>query len=280
VLHRPFVAVLAALAALAVAAPGQAATPKRIVSLSATATESLVAIGAGPQVVAVDERSDYPKQAPRTKLSGLTPNVEAIVSYRPDLVVIAYDPGGLRNALEKLHIRVLEQDAPKTFDGAYAQIRRLGSLTGHRARADRLVASMRTRIAKLVAGARGRGKGLTVYHELDPTLYSLTSDTFAGRVYGLFGMKNIADEADRTGTGYPQLSSEYVVARSPDLIVLADTVCCSQSRTTLAKRPGWSTIAAVRTGQVVRLDDSIASRWGPRIVNFVRAIARALTHVR
>jgi iron complex transport system substrate-binding protein len=280
VLHRPLVAVLAALAALAVAAPGQAATPKRIVSLSATATESLFAIGAGPQVVAVDERSDYPKQAPRTKLSGLTPNVEAIVSYRPDLVVIAYDPGGLRNALEKLHIRVLEQDAPKTFAGAYAQIRRLGALTGHRARASRLVASMRTRIAKLVAGAHGRGTGLTVYHELDPTLYSLTSDTFAGRVYGLFGMKNVADEADRTGTGYPQLSSEYLVSRSPDLIVLADTVCCGQSRATLAKRPGWSTISAVRTGQVVRLDDSIASRWGPRIVNFVRAIARALTHVR
>jgi len=193
--------------------------------------------------------------------------------------VIAYDPGGLVDALRKLHIRVVKLDAAKTLDGAYWQIRRLGTLTGHRARANRLATSMRERIGKLVRTYRGRGQGLTVYHELDPTLYSVTSRTFVGRVYALFGLRNIADAADRTGTGYPQLSSEYVVAQSPDLIVLADTVCCGQSRKTVAERPGWSTISAVRNGQVVRLDDSIASRWGPRIVNFVRAIASALARV-
>jgi hypothetical protein len=67
--------------------------------LSATATESLFAIGAGPQVVAVDDQSDYPKQAPRTKLSGFTPNVEAIAGYKPDLVIVAYDPNGLVSTL-------------------------------------------------------------------------------------------------------------------------------------------------------------------------------------
>ncbi len=284
-LRRPFVLVLPALLALAVLlGSGQeparaAAIPHRIVSLSPTATESLFAIGAGAQVVAVDSQSTYPKQAPRTKLSGLTPNVEAILAYRPDLVVIAYDPGGLRDALTKLHVRVLQQNAVQTLPGAYAQIRQLGGVTGHRARAGRLVASMQKRIAGLVAGARGRGKGLTVYHELDPTLYSVTSTTFIGRVYALFGLGNIADAADKTGSGYPQLSSEYVVSESPDLMVLADTVCCGQSRATVAARPGWSSIAAVRSGRVVRLDDSIASRWGPRIVNFVRAVASALSRV-
>ena len=282
-LRRPFVLVLPALLALAVlvvpaAAPATAAAPpKRIVSLSATATETLFAIGAGKQVVAVDSASDYPKTAPRTKLSGLTPNVEAIASYRPDLVVIAYDPGGLTTALKRLRIRVLHQNAARTLDGAYAQIRQLGAVTGHRARANGLAASMQKRIAGLVAAARGRGRGLTVYHELDPTLYSVTSTTFIGRVYALFGLGNIADAADKTGSGYPQLSSEHVVSESPDLIVLADTVCCGQTRATVAARPGWSSIAAVRSGRVVRLDDSIASRWGPRIVNFVRAVASALS---
>ncbi|HEX7084057.1 MAG TPA: ABC transporter substrate-binding protein [Gaiellaceae bacterium] len=256
------------------------ATPHRIVSLSPTATETLFAIGAGKQVVAVDDDSNYPKQAPRTKLSGLTPNVEAIAAYRPDLVVIAYDPGGLRAALGRLHIPVLMQDGAPTLAAAYGQMLALGRVTGHVAQAQALVARMKTRIARLVAGAHGRGKGLAVYHELDPTLYSVTSKTYIGQIYALFGLHDIADAADKSGSGYPQLSDEYVVASNPDLIVLADVVCCGQSAKTLRARPGWDRIAAVRKGLVVRIDDSIASRWGPRTVDFVRAIASALQHVR
>ena len=122
--------------------------------------------------------------------------------------------------------------------------------------------------------------GLTVYHELGPDLYSVTSSTFIGKVYALFGLKNIADAADTGGTGYPKLSPEYVVSQSPDIVVLADIACCGQSPRTVAARPGWKTVSAVQTGTIVRIDDSIASRWGPRIVNFVRAVAAALAHVR
>jgi len=252
--------------------------PTRIVSLSATATETLFAIGAGKQVVAVDDQSDYPKGAPRTTLSGFTPNVEAIAGYRPDLVVISYDPKGLSDALGKLGIPVVHQDAAATLPGAYQQIRQLGKITGHAAEAGTLVASMKSRIAAIVARTRSRAAGVTVYHELDPTLYSLTSNTFVGRVYAMFGLKNIADAA-KGGTEYPQLSPEYVISANPGLIVLADTVCCAQNARTVAARPGWSRIAAVRSGSVVRLDDSIASRWGPRLVNLVRAVGTALGRI-
>ena len=280
-MYRLALAALAALLYLASpAAAGSAAFPHRIVSLSPTATETLFAIGAGKQVIAVDDQSDYPKRAPRTKLSGFTPNVEAIASYRPDLVVIAYDAGGLRDSLRRLHIRVLQQDAAKTLSEAYGQMEQLGRITGHRKQAHALVVRMKTRIAKLVAHARRVGAGLTYYHELTPDLYSATSTTFVGRVYALFRLRNIADAADRTGSGYPQLSPEYVVSAAPDLIVLADSVCCGQSPRTVAARPGWSRIPAVRNGLVLRIDDSIASRWGPRIVNFVRAVDAALSHVR
>ena len=252
--------------------------PARIVSLSPTATETLFAIGAGPQVVAVDDQSDYPKSAPRTTLSGYTPNVEAIAGYRPDLVVISFDPKGLADALARLGIPVVFQNAAATLPGAYQQIRQLGKVTGHTAEADRLVTTMKQRIGAIVARARPKATGVTVYHELDPTLYSLTSNTFVGRVYAMFGLKNIADAA-KGGTEYPQLSPEYVISANPGLIVLADTVCCAQNARTVAARPGWSRIAAVRTGSVVRLDDSIASRWGPRLVNLVRAVGTALGRI-
>jgi iron complex transport system substrate-binding protein len=254
--------------------------PRRVVSLSPTATESLFAIGAGPQVVAVDDQSDFPRSAPKTSLSGFTPNVEAIVSYRPDLVVIAYDPKGLSDALERLGITVIHQDGAKSFKGAYQQIRQLGLVTGHASEATRLVGRMKSKIAAIVTAARGIRTGLSVYHELTPDLYSATSKTFVGKVYEALRLRNIADAADSVGFGYPQLSAEYVVSASPDVIVLADTVCCGQKPSTVAARPGWDRISAVRTGSIVRIDDSIASRWGPRLVNFFRAMSSALARLR
>jgi iron complex transport system substrate-binding protein len=273
---------IAAIAAAFFAGSGSPATfPHRIVSLSPTATETLFAIGAGKQVIAVDDQSDYPKQAPRTKLSGFTPNVEAIAGYNPDLVVVAYDPNGLTGSLRRLGIRVLVEDAAKTLDGAYAQMNELGRVTGHAPAARALVARIKKRIAGLLAAGTRRARGLSVYHELEPDLYSATSKTFIGQIYSLFGLKNIADAAGAAaGSDYPKLSAEYVVSANPDVVVLADVRCCGQSLRTVASRPGWQNVSAVRTGTVVRIDDSIASRWGPRIVNFVRAVAAALAHLR
>jgi iron complex transport system substrate-binding protein len=255
--------------------------PTRIVSLSATATETLFAIGAGSQVVAVDDQSDYPKNTPKTSLSGFTPNVEAIAAYRPDLVVIAYDPKDLASALTRLGITVLHQDAARSFKGAYQQIRQLGMVTGRESASVRLVSSMKARIARIVSAVRRAGGSLTVYHELTPDLYSATSKTFVGQVYAALGLRNIADAADDAlGGGYPQLSSEYVVSADPDVVVLADSVCCGQTPSTVAARPGWDRIKAVRTGSIVRIHDSIASRWGPRLVSYFRAMSAALARLR
>ncbi len=186
-------------------------------------------------------------------------------AYRPDLVVIAYDPKGLSGALGRLGITVLHQDGAKSFKGAYQQIRQLGLVTGRDA--GREARRQRHEGADREDRRATRSKaaqGLSVYHELDPDLFSATSKTFVGQVYTALGLRNIADAADSAGFGYPQLSAEYVVSASPDLIVLADTVCCGQKASTVAARPGWDRISAVRTGSIVRIDDSIASRWGPR----------------
>jgi iron complex transport system substrate-binding protein len=271
---RQALVLLAALAALLAVHPAAAATPHRIVSLSPTATESLFAIGAGAQVVAVDDQSDYPKRAPRTSLSGYTPNVEAIAGYRPDLVVLSGDANDVVGGLRKLGIRVLLQPAAQTLAEAYAQIRQLGAVTGHERSAAALVGRMRKSITKAVKSVPKRH--LSVYHELDPTYYSATSLTFIGRIYKLFGLRNIADAADSSGSHYPQLSGEYIVSANPGLIVLADTRCCGQSAATVANRAGWSGLAAIRNHRVVGIDDSVASRWGPRIVAFVRAVGKAL----
>lgn len=249
--------------------------PMRIVSLSATATETLFAIGAGQQVVAVDALSNYPARAPRTTLSGYRPNVEAILGYRPDLVVARSD-GGLSTRLGSLGIPVLINPEAPTLTDAYRQIRQLGHATGFPRRAAALVAAMRARINRTIAAVGARGRGRTVYHELTTNHYAASSKTFIGRIYAAFGLRNIADAAASAGTVYPQLAAEYIVAADPDFVFLADSKCCGQNHAAVAARPGWSQLKAVRRRRVVPLDDDVASRWGPRVVLLVERIAGAL----
>ena len=253
--------------------------PERIVSLSPTATEMLFAIGAGDQVEAVDDQSNYPAEAPVTDLSGFEPNVEAIASYEPDLVVYATEPGDLGASLEGVGIPALQQDAAATLDDVYEQIDQLGLATGNEAEATAVVEDMRGEIDAIVDSIEPPDPPLTFYHELDDTYYSVTSSTFIGQLYSLAGLRNIADEAKGAGGGYPQLSAEYTIESDPDLIFLADTKCCGQSPRTVAKRPGWAHIAAVENGGVIPLDDDVASRWGPRVVEYLRQIAEAVADV-
>lgn len=250
--------------------------PSAIVSLSPTATEMLFAIGAGSQVKAVDDQSNYPPQAPKTKLSGFQPNVEAIATYQPDLVVVSGDVPGLVTSLKKISIPVLVEPAAKTIDDSYMQIEQLGLATGHAKEAGTLVANMRSRIQAIVASAPKFASPPTYYHELDNLYFTATSKTFIGTVYGLLGMKNIADPADKKASGYPQLSAEYIIQTNPQIIFLADTKYSAQSARTVQKRAGWNQITAVRDGRVIPLDDDVASRWGPRIVDFLQAVVNAL----
>lgn len=253
--------------------------PTRIVSLAPTATEMLFAIGAGPQVVAVDDQSSYPADAPRTDLSGFTPNLEAIVKYDPDLVTVTNDLGNIVAGLKTAKVPVMVLPASTTIDDTYGQLELLGKATGNVAVAAEEVSTMKAAIGELVAKVPQRATPLTYYHELDDTFYTATSKTFIGSIYAMAGLQNIADPADKDGTGYPQLSAEFIIQQDPDLIFLADTKCCNQSPATVASRPGWSELTAVKNGGVIAVDDDIASRWGPRVVDFLRTVVDAVHQV-
>lgn len=254
--------------------------PSKIVSMYPTATEMLFAIGAGDQVIAVDDQSNFPAEAAakQTDLSGYTPNVEAIASYEPDLVLIDGTSPDLQGQLEALDIAVWVGPAALTFDDIYTQIEQLGAATGHLADATALVAQMTSDIAAAIASVPELAEPPSYYHELDPSLYSATSNTFIGNVYGLFGLRNIADTVEGD-TDYPQLSAEFVISQSPDLIFLADTKCCGETVESVTAREGWSSVSAVVTGSIVAVDDDIASRWGPRVVDYIKVVAEAVRQV-
>jgi iron complex transport system substrate-binding protein len=255
------------------------AEPQRIISMSATATEMLFAIGAGSRVVAVDTFSNYPAEtASLEKLDAYQPNIEAISALSPDLVIISYDPGNLVEQLTTLSIPVFNAGAVADLAGAYAQLEQLGALTGQLAEAVQASSDMQTAITEIVDGVTKLNPPLTYFYELDPTPYTVTSNTFIGGVMALMGLVNIADGVEE-GNDYPQLSAEIIVEKNPDIIFLADTKCCAQSAETVAARDGWGGLQAVATGSIVALDDDIASRWGPRLVDLVRVVAEAITAV-
>jgi iron complex transport system substrate-binding protein len=257
------------------------ARPGAIISLSPTATEMLYAIGAAGQVKAVDDDSDYPSGAPVTKLSGYTPNAEAIAAYKPDLVVISNNIDGITAKLQALSVPVLDLPAAVNLQQEYTEFEQLGSATGHLAQARQEVAKLKSAISKIVASEPAHSAPLSYYYEVATNpYYSATSSTFIGSVLSLLGMKSIADAAKGAAAsgGYPTLSAEFILKANPDYIILTDTgpTAGGQSPATVSARPGWPILSAVKDKHIVMLNADIASRWGPRVVDLLRDVATAL----
>jgi iron complex transport system substrate-binding protein len=267
-------------AAQATTLPSADEPPSKIISLSPTATEMLYAVGAGDQVLAVDDFSNYPEEAAAKMqgLSGFEPNVEAIAGLEPDLVITDGTNADLLSQFDTLGVAHWEGPAAVTFDDIYTQIEQLGAATGHVAEAAEVIGQMQTDIATVIGGLPDLPAPLTYYHELDPNgFWSVTSDTFIGLVYSQAGLENIAD-AVGDGNPYPQLNAEFIVEADPDLVFLACTKYCGETPETVAARPGWAAMTAVTSGNVIPMDDDIASRWGPRIVDYIEQVGAAVEH--
>jgi iron complex transport system substrate-binding protein len=299
-LRAPAIALVAIVFASVLASPAQAAAtkypltvkfggyttkiakkPTKIISLSPSATEILYAIGAGSQILAVDNLSNYPANAPTSEISAFEPNVEAILAKKPDLVLLSIDSTKapqIRNALVKLGIPVLMEKAPSTLQDVYAENTLLARVTDRQAGAVKLNASMAKSIKDVLAKAKKSSK-IRIFHELDDTYYSATSNTFIGKVYKSFGVVNIADAASGAdNSGYPQLSAEYLLKSDPQVIFLADAQY-GVTADSVSKRAGWSQISAVKNQKIVELPADIPSRWGPRLVDFYKLIGNSLAKV-
>jgi len=298
--RAPAVAIVAIVFASVLASPAQAAAtkypltikfggyttkiakkPTKIISLSPSATEIFYAVGAGSQILAVDNLSNYPANTPMSEISAFEPNVEAILAKKPDLVLLSIDSAKapqIRNALVKLGIPVLMEKAPATLNDVYAENTALGKVTDRADGATKLNASMASSIKDVLAKAKKSSK-IRIFHEIDDNYYSVTSNTFIGKVYKDFGAANIADAASGAdNSGYPQLSAEYLLKSDPQVIFLADAQY-GVGADSVSKRAGWSQISAVKTKKIVELPADIPSRWGPRLVDFYKLIGASLAKV-
>ncbi len=249
------------------------APPQRIVSLSAHATEILCAIGAGDQIVAVERWANCPLGSnEKPALDAYQPNLEAIASYDPDFVYVFSDIDGIVEALRRAGITVLYLELPSSIDGVLEQIELFGRITGHEKEAAELVQSMRERIDAVKEKIADIDVGPRIFHELDPTYYTVAPNSFVGDFYNILKAQNIAEGAE---TPYPQLSEEVIIERDPEVIILADQGADVTPETVKA-RPGWDQISAVKNDRICAVDPDIVSRPGPRVVEGLEALAKCL----
>jgi iron complex transport system substrate-binding protein len=247
--------------------------PARIVSYSPGATEALFAIGAGEQVIAADEFSDFPSETARLeRVSYANPDPERLLAVEPDLVILATRQNEQVEQLRGLGVPVLLANEPDSVEGVFEAITLLGTATGHEHEATALVEEMRGRFDAVAARIADVGDGPTVFYELSDDLYTVAPETFIGGMLGLLRAQNVAAGAV---SPFPQLSSEAVIAANPDVILLADAEHGPNAES-VSSRPGWSGIAAVAEGRIHSIDPDLVNRPGPRIAEGIEVMARLL----
>lgn len=252
-----------------------AAPPHRLISLAPNVTEILFALGLGHDVVGVSSYSDYPSAAKRLPqvISYSTVDYEKILSLKPDLVVAAgIVPQMAIDKLRSLHVPVLVTD-PHNIAGILHDIRLVGVATGMPTAGRALAARLQTRINAIEATVRRATARPRVYYELDTTLYTVGHGSFVDALITMAGGTNIAGTIMNP---YPQLSAETLIAANPQYIILGDAYTGHVSVASVAARPGFATIAAVKLHHVYPFDDDLVSRPGPRIVDGLAALARLL----
>jgi len=247
---------------------------QKVVSIAPADTEIAYAIGGGSKMVGVTSFDDYPAEAKNLPKVGdfSNPSVEKIVSLEPDLVLAAGGiQAGLRSKLEKLGMQVFVVD-PTTYDGVMTDITKLGQLMSLEANATKVVAGMTAAKEKVQARVASLDRPATFIEVYSKPLMTAGKGTFIDDLVTLAGGANIGAQA---GDGFPNFSSEVLVKDDPAVYV---AMAGSQSMPgAIAKRPGYSGLAAVKDGRVFVIDDDLVARPGPRLAQGLEQLA-AMIH--
>ena len=251
--------------------------PQRIISLAPSNTEILFALGLGDKVVGVTDFCNYPEEAKSIEQIGtyFDPNIEKIFSLSPDLVLAITGLPEVIAKLEELGIPALILD-PSDLEAVLTDIQLVGKVKGAEKEAEALVSEMRGRIAVVTEKATEVKERPTVFCEIDATdpskPWTTGPGSFMDAMIRLSGGTNVAADAE---SAWVQLSAEEIIAKDPDIIILADSKY-GVTPESVRERPGWEVITAVKEGAIYDLNDDLISRPGPRIVDGLEAVARII----
>lgn len=252
---------------------------KRIVSLAASNTEILYAIGAEDMLVGRDDYSLYPEAATAIPVMGdyNGPNVEAIVAAEADVVLASYLQGDVINQLTDLGIAVFCTEASE-YDGIYTSIELIGAISGKTDNAAALCNEMQSAIAAIAESAPKENQP-TVYYVMSFGEYGEYTGglgSFINAAIAFAGGIPVTDGMGLEGITWPNLSIEQVVALDPDIILLSSLY----TKEDLAAASGYADMRAVKEGQVYLVNPNYVEIPGPRIVDAVGELAEIFAEYR
>ncbi len=260
---------------------GQAVTidapPERIVTFAPSATEIVFALGLGDRLVGVAGAFDnYPSAAKRIEEIGgagdfgVDPNIEKVVSLRPDLFLTIAGGDQWKERLRELGVPVFTTDSTDLAD-VFHDIETVGRLTGTVGTAEGVVSKMKMEAADVEARVASDPTVPCFYEVYYPPLTTVGPDTFIGDLLSLAGCRSVSAGAK---SDYPQWSVEDLVRQDPRVYLVSSE--SGASPTAVASRPGFDAVAAIAAGRVVPIDADLVSRPGPRVVDGLLLLARAL----
>ncbi|WP_338450767.1 ABC transporter substrate-binding protein [Niallia oryzisoli] len=256
------------------------AKPERIVSLIPSNTEIAFALGLGDEIVGVNDYDNYPEEAlKKEKIGGQDFNVEKIISLKPDLVLAhgGSSMGSSADGLQQLRdagITVLVVNDATSFNAVYDAIGMIGQATGTQKNADEIVADMKSRVAAIKEKAASiKEDKKKVYIEISgaPEIYAAGKNTFMDEMLTIINAENVVTEEE-----WPKIDQEAIIAANPDVIITTYGFYVENAAEQVLSREGWQDVNAVKNKRVVDVNSDIVTRSGPRLVEGVEEVAKAV----
>ncbi|NRD79313.1 ABC transporter substrate-binding protein [Bacillus sp. BRMEA1] len=253
--------------------------PERIVSLMPSNTEIAFALGLDKEVVGVSDYDNYPTDAAKKeKIGGENFNVEKIIALKPNLVLAhassAQTSAAALTQLKNAGIQVIVVNNAQNFDQVYNSINMIGKATGETKKAAEIVKGMKDKLAEIKAKAKTIKEKKKVYIEVSPApdIYTTGKDTFMNEMLDTINAENI--ESDQTG--WIKVDQESIIKRNPDVIITTYGYYVKNPAQQVLSRKGWENVNAVKNKQVIDVNSDQVNRPGPRIVEGVEDLAKAI----
>ncbi|MBT2696319.1 ABC transporter substrate-binding protein [Bacillus sp. ISL-40] len=253
--------------------------PEKIVSLIPSNTEIAFALGLDKEVVGVSDFDNYPEAATKKeKIGGQEINLEKIISLKPDLVLAhassAHNSEAGLQQLKDAGITVLVVNDAQNFDQVYDSIDMIGKATGETAKADEMIKGMKDKLAEIKAKAGEIKEKKKVLVEVSPApeIYTPGKNTFMDQMLNIINAENIANDQE----GWIKIDQEAMIKRNPDVILTTYGYYVKNPAEQVLTRKGWETVNAVKNKHVVDVDSDRVTRSGPRIVEGVEDLAKAV----
>jgi iron complex transport system substrate-binding protein len=254
------------------------AKPEKIVSLIPSNTEIAFALGLGEQVVGVSDFDNYPEEATtKEKIGGMEINIEKIISLQPNLVLAHASAMNGTEGLQQLRdagLTVLVINDAQNFEQVYDSIAMIGKATGETKKAEELIKSMQDKLAEIKAKAGEIKDKKKVFIEVSPApeVFTTGKNTFMDEMITLINAENIANDQE----GWVKIDQEVMIERNPDVIVTTYGYYTENAVQQVLARQGWENVNAIKNKQVIDVDSDTVTRSGPRLVEGVEELAKAV----